>query len=464
MSRVALFLFVGLLLAVRVFAQSSDGSVIPFQGKLTSATGQALTGQYDFQFTLYDSQADGTSFWTSSYAAITVQNGFYSVRLGSQVELTPDTLLHARFLDIKVRRTGTAAYDTLSPRVRLSHSPFAVVADTIDGLDSSDLALYEKETQMIVAHGLLAGPAGDGESAVPALRFSGDAWEFSNDGVNFEPFGGHAPESIFVKSGSVILPADTSARLEIPAGITAGNDVTIDGTLYLGSVPVGFDNQNFSAGMIHADDTLLIDVWNPNGPSMLSIFNSAEDAANLEIDGRITFWGELAPGQNPGTMGQVLTSAGPGLSPGWTDLDLSGYATVSDIADFITLDDASGNFLSLYGGTMVGTIDFATGQEFPGALVYGPVSDSNLPVGGFWNLTSPLFIGGAMTIEPGSGFVGVGTDAPAYTLDVSGDINVDGTLYVNGEPFGAGGGAPGYTAVGDIPIFDIKRANGFKGE
>ncbi|MCR4315552.1 MAG: hypothetical protein NUW37_04285, partial [Planctomycetes bacterium] len=51
-------------------AQQSTGSesTIPFQGKLTSATGTALTGSYDFRFSLFTDATVGESLWTSDHA------------------------------------------------------------------------------------------------------------------------------------------------------------------------------------------------------------------------------------------------------------------------------------------------------------------------------------------------------------------------------------------------------------
>ena len=54
-----------------------------------------------------------------------------------------------------------------------------------------------------------------------------------------------------------------------------------------------------------------------------------------------------------------------------------------------------------------------------------------------------------MTMLHNSGYVGIGTNAPAYTLDVTGDINFSGSLYENGVAFsGGGGGSSVWTATG----------------
>ncbi|MCR4318665.1 MAG: hypothetical protein NUW37_20175, partial [Planctomycetes bacterium] len=82
------FIYVAFAIAVAytpALAQSVTESTIPFQGKLTSATGTALTGSYDFRFSLFTDATSSDQGWTSDHSAVTVQNGFYSVRLGSLV-------------------------------------------------------------------------------------------------------------------------------------------------------------------------------------------------------------------------------------------------------------------------------------------------------------------------------------------------------------------------------------------
>ncbi|MCR4318591.1 MAG: hypothetical protein NUW37_19795, partial [Planctomycetes bacterium] len=85
MLRIILTVALLFVLSTLALAQSVTESTIPFQGKLTSATGTALTGSYDFRFSLFTDATSSDQGWTSDHSAVTVQNGFYSVRLGSLV-------------------------------------------------------------------------------------------------------------------------------------------------------------------------------------------------------------------------------------------------------------------------------------------------------------------------------------------------------------------------------------------
>ncbi len=133
------------LLAVGAFAQSSE---FTYQGRLLDNSAPA-TANYDFQFSLWDSLANGTQvggLFTACNSVIVngpsavcddvaVTNGIFTVKLdfgapyfnGSQ-----------RFLQISVRvGTSTGAYTPLAPRQPITSSPYSiksVSSTTADGL------------------------------------------------------------------------------------------------------------------------------------------------------------------------------------------------------------------------------------------------------------------------------------------------------------------------------------------
>lgn len=59
---------------------------INYQGKLTSADGAALNGDYDMNFQLFLVANGGTSIWNESQT-VTVVNGIYNVKLGIESHL-----------------------------------------------------------------------------------------------------------------------------------------------------------------------------------------------------------------------------------------------------------------------------------------------------------------------------------------------------------------------------------------
>lgn len=126
-----------------------------FQGRLTNASGVALSGSYDVEIRLYSAASGGTFLWGESRTAAnsnaaTVTNGLFSVLIGDSVDTpanatiiaggAPGTLQGAItssqnvFLEVKV---GT---EILSTRSRIASSAFSINSDMLDGLDSSAFA------------------------------------------------------------------------------------------------------------------------------------------------------------------------------------------------------------------------------------------------------------------------------------------------------------------------------------
>ncbi len=125
-----------------------------YQGKLANNTGNPLSGQYDFQFKLFDT--DGTGLpgtqqgTTQTVTNITVTNGIFTVQLdfgtcASCFNGSP------RFLEIAVKLSGGGSYMTLAPRQPITATPYAIRAadaDKLDGMDSAGFIRNQTTQQM----------------------------------------------------------------------------------------------------------------------------------------------------------------------------------------------------------------------------------------------------------------------------------------------------------------------------
>ncbi len=101
----------------------------PYQARLTDAAGEALSGSYTIQFSLYDVSAGGTALWTETHAGVVVDDGFLTVLLGSMVSIDPSLFDGSpRYLGVKI-----GSDPELSPRTPLAASPYAARAATVDG-------------------------------------------------------------------------------------------------------------------------------------------------------------------------------------------------------------------------------------------------------------------------------------------------------------------------------------------
>jgi hypothetical protein len=94
-----------------------------YQGRLTDG-GTAANGNYDLQFTLFDSPSGGTQIGaTQTSPNVSVSAGIFSVRLDFGATAFPGA---TRFLEISARLTGTPSFATLSPRQQITSTPYAI--------------------------------------------------------------------------------------------------------------------------------------------------------------------------------------------------------------------------------------------------------------------------------------------------------------------------------------------------
>lgn len=126
------------LFAICCMIESSYADVprtIHYQGRVTEIDGTALVGQHQVTIRLYDAETGGTKLWEESHTLDirTEDRGIFSILLGSQVPLTP-TLSFNQPLWLTIEVDGEGE---LLPRQFLSSVGYAINADTLDGLDSS---------------------------------------------------------------------------------------------------------------------------------------------------------------------------------------------------------------------------------------------------------------------------------------------------------------------------------------
>ncbi len=102
--------------------QAQPPTTMNFQGNLTDpGTGSAIAdGDYDIDFSLWDADVSGTSFWSETQLGVTVINGIFNVKLGSVNPLVPADFDGPLWLEI------TISAETLSPRIELSSAAYSL--------------------------------------------------------------------------------------------------------------------------------------------------------------------------------------------------------------------------------------------------------------------------------------------------------------------------------------------------
>jgi len=128
-------LLVGLALLSTLNPQLStvlaQGTAFTYQGRLTDGPDTA-TGIYDLSFSLFAASSGGAPvsgpLTTNSVA---VSNGLFTVTLDFGTSAFPGA---DRFLEIGARTNGGGAFTTLTPRQKLTATPYAVMARNITGV------------------------------------------------------------------------------------------------------------------------------------------------------------------------------------------------------------------------------------------------------------------------------------------------------------------------------------------
>lgn len=132
--------------------------VISYQGRLTDAAGNPLTGDYAMRFCLYAEPAGGAPLWCEE-TTVHVNYGVFSVLLGSITPI-PEALFDGsdRYLGVTVEGD-----EEMTPRRRIASVGYAysaVDADTLDGMHATDFAIADH------SHHVLSAADGDPRDAL----------------------------------------------------------------------------------------------------------------------------------------------------------------------------------------------------------------------------------------------------------------------------------------------------------
>ena len=114
--------------SLQAWSQSAP-MLLNYQGRLTNASGTAITGNYSMVFRLVDASG-GALGWSETQNSVAVNNGFFSVQLGSVTALNASLMQGAptdsygpvRHLEVTVNG------ELLSPNVRILGSAWAMAA------------------------------------------------------------------------------------------------------------------------------------------------------------------------------------------------------------------------------------------------------------------------------------------------------------------------------------------------
>ena len=149
---------------------------IGYQGFLTDEEGDPVSGYVNIQFTIYDSEEEGTSLWEEGQSVLAT-DGLISTTLGISTPLTPDVFTSGTaYLEVEIDG------DVMLPRLPMGSVPYCFYADNaptsaevlnwvIEGgyltSSESDSRYYEQseiDTLLGVKQNMVTGTCGDGNS------------------------------------------------------------------------------------------------------------------------------------------------------------------------------------------------------------------------------------------------------------------------------------------------------------
>ena len=209
----------------------AQGTAFTYQGRLVSGTNGA-NGIYDFRFRLFDDANAGAQIGPSlANSAVTVSNGYFTAVLDFANGAFPGT---DRWLEISVRSNTIVTFSVLSPRQKITATPYAITASNLSGT--------------VAASGL----AGSYSSAVV----------FNNPGNSFTGNGAglHSLDASQLTGGTVPSAAlDNAWKTTGNAGTTGGGhfigttdnqplEIKVNGTRALRIVPRVNDSPNLIGG------------------------------------------------------------------------------------------------------------------------------------------------------------------------------------------------------------------------
>ncbi len=216
---------------VRTSRAASAPNIISYQGRLLDSNSNPVgDSSLNMEFRLYTALTGGTCLWSNDSAdcsstatqAVTLTTGLFSENLGDTGASYPaiaDTVFADNatvFLEVWI---GT---EQLTPRKQIVSAPYALNSDTLDGLDSTDLQLFE------------AGSNGTYEDDAAVIIGTDQAETLTNSGFslagNNDLFVGDmlgVEGSVYTDGSFVAGDATTYADDSITQG-TAGDSITID--------------------------------------------------------------------------------------------------------------------------------------------------------------------------------------------------------------------------------------------
>src|SRR3989338_11645245 len=312
-----------LLTTSTLHAQTSINTQVTYQGRLTDASGDNVTdGSYNFVFALYDGSSSGARcLWiskgtcgTSTTIALSVSNGIFSLNLGDTSSAGgSQNALTLPFYDTMYLGVTVGTDPEMTPRKRLTAAPFAQNADTLDGMNTSQVGSTTSSIIASTQNGnvVLTGTPTSSAVSGGTLYLNPATAQVSTDETLFGIAVGNSPRFLLDAEGDLVIQGSVSSTLGISSSSTlhTTGSTTLYSTLQLGGVTNNALNYNIIANP-SAGTASRTDVVNTDNDLYLE--------GSLEIDALSYF------------DGGFIAAASSTVS---NDFRVSGTSTFTDLVD-----------------------------------------------------------------------------------------------------------------------------------
>jgi hypothetical protein len=217
-------------------AQSTNGTLIPFQGRLTDQQGVPRTnGTYTLIFNLYDSAVGGSNIWTERHERVGVVNGMVNVFLGSITSLDGQApgvpgvdFSSTRYLGITVDadNNSNTSDPEMVPRQMIIPAFWAKDSEKLAGKNWSSILVSGNNPDVGFIRGSKLQPNGVGAAqlapgSVTASAIGASAVMFRNMARRSESIApSEAPAGSLAFSAPIQLDAPVTATWNVAVGST----------------------------------------------------------------------------------------------------------------------------------------------------------------------------------------------------------------------------------------------------
>ncbi|MDO8602370.1 MAG: hypothetical protein Q7O04_00775, partial [Candidatus Omnitrophota bacterium] len=297
-------------------AEAQIPRYINYQGKLTDANDDPVTGDVNVTIRIYDAESGGTALW-EEIQAVTVTRGIFSMLLGNSTALSSLDFNDPYWYSVEVESDGE-----MTPRQRLTSVGYAINADKLDGYDASQFLRADADT-----------------SLTGALTVSGSITGSANGDVTIDPTGtGNIVMKIDSTSGDFKVTDGTTNYVLVDnatGNVTMSNDLTVSGTIY-GTLASTGGNSTFSSIVVTGTSNLRGEISNSTGAVTVADALTQSGSSN-----QVTFGGNVDANNGLDVTGALTVSGATTLSSALdmnsnVDLDYSGTSAALDVTQAST--------------------------------------------------------------------------------------------------------------------------------